>query len=104
MQPQLAARQKEIAKSFAMFRADESHGGHEAAGGRAFEKARRVFLGNRQCERAVGFPMLHEVVQIFLNVRSPGGSEQAAVSQGARPKLRGSLKPCHDFSGLEQAN
>src|SRR5271156_2796235 len=48
--------------------------------------------------------MLHEVVEILLNVRSPGGSKQAAVSQGSRAKLRGSLKPRHDFAGFEQAN
>src|ERR1700722_10775807 len=87
-----------------MFRADESHGGHEAACGRALEKARSVVFGNRQGEGAIGLAMLDEVVEIFLHVGRPGGSEQAAVSQGARAKFGGSLKPGHDFSGLQQAN
>src|SRR5579872_4092609 len=48
--------------------------------------------------------MLHKFIQVFLDVRGPRRSEQAAIAESARTELRRAVKPPHDFPRDEQLN
>src|SRR5208282_126357 len=50
------------------------------------------------------FAVLHEFVEILLDVRCPGRREQAAIAKGSGAKFGCSVKPSDNFAAIKEPN
>ena len=46
--------------------------------------------------------MLHIIIEVFLHVRRPRGSEQAAIPKRSRAEFSRALKPGDDFARIQK--
>src|SRR5712671_2133137 len=102
MQTHAASRKEKSVQQAGGFRLGKTQRGHEMRGRCAIEKFRGPLGRHGNRERPERFAMLHILVQIFFDVGRPRRSQQAAISQRARPEFGGTLKPSYDFSGDKQ--
>src|SRR5260370_27019870 len=67
---------------------------------------RNQTLAKKSGELLIGgperFAVLHIIVQVFLHVSRPRGSEQAAVSKRSRAEFSRALKPGDDFARIQK--
>jgi len=80
----------------------ETHRRHEAASRRTIEITGAIFQANAECEGPEGFAVLHIIIEVFLHVRRPRGSEQAAIPKRSRAEFSRALKPGDDFARIQK--
>src|SRR6202453_1731709 len=77
---------------------------HEAAQWRAFEVESAVFFAHGNGEGAERLAVLHVIVEVLGNIWRPWRSQNAAIAESPRTKLRGALEPANNLAGPQQLN